>query len=98
MRAMPAVAVAAERSPGFVSSCLSAQNTPYIHPSSWAVRRMSYTFVAGSPYSGIVIGRSQNRKLSTPLGLSATAKKESYIIKRKLMRYVYGIGVREWKE
>ena len=29
---------------------------------------------------------------------SATSKKESYIIKRKLMRYVYGIGVREWKE
>jgi hypothetical protein len=33
-------------------------------------------FVAGSSNSGMVIGSSQNLKLSIPLGLSATAKND----------------------
>ena len=74
---MPAVAVADDKSPmGALSSCRSAQKMPYIHPSSWAVRRISYTLVAGTTSSGKVTGYSQKRKLSIPFGLSATAKKD----------------------
>ena len=38
------------------------------------------------------------RKVVEDVKSSATAKKESYILKRKLMLWVYGIIIREWKE
>ena len=77
VRTIPAFATAADRSPGGASgSWRSLQKIPYIHPSSCAVRRISYTLVSAGSMSGRSTGRSQNRKLSTPFGLSAMAKKD----------------------
>ena len=77
VRTIPALATAEDRSPGAaVRSCRSLQKIPYIHPSSCAVRRISYTLVSSGSISGRLTGRSQNRKLSTPFGLSAMAKND----------------------
>ena len=76
VRAMPHAATAALKSSGCASSWRSTQKRPYIHPSSCCVSRMSYIFVAGTSASGMVIGRSQKRKLSIPFADSATAKKD----------------------